>query len=139
MKKHAPPGSTERARRLRRDATEAERRMECLLKECFPQARFRSQVPFRHYFADFASHRLRLIVEVDGGQHKEETDRERTIVLEHEGYRVIRFWNHDVLENGEGCMAKLAEIMGQPHPHPATTRRQAAKSSHPSPIKGEEK
>ena len=113
--------------------------MERLLKETFPDARFRSQVPFRHFFADFASHRHRVIVEVDGGQHGEEADAERTAILEGEGYRVVRFWNNDVLENGEGCMIRLAEFLGQPHPHPASTRRQVAKSSHPSPIKGEER
>lgn len=82
-----------------------------LLRESFPEARFRWQVPIRHYFADFASHRAKLIVEVDGGQHSEEVDAKRTSDLEAEGYQVIRFWNHEVLENGEGCMTKLAECL----------------------------
>jgi len=80
-----------------------------LLRENFPQARFRWQVPIRHYFADFASHRAKLIVEVDGGQHSEEADAARTADIEAEGYRIVRFWNHDVLENGEGCMERLAQ------------------------------
>jgi very-short-patch-repair endonuclease len=82
-----------------------------LLRENFPHARFRWQVPILHYFADFASHRARLVVEVDGGQHCEEVDAVRTADIEGQGYRVIRFWNHDVLENGEGCMTRLAECL----------------------------
>jgi very-short-patch-repair endonuclease len=82
-----------------------------LLRENFPEARFRWQVPILHYYADFASHRARLIVEVDGGQHSDEGDAVRTANIEAEGYRVIRFWNNEVLENGEGCMTKLAEVL----------------------------
>lgn len=112
--------------------------MERLLKECFPEARFRFQVPFGHYFADFASHRHRIIVEVDGGQHSVEADAQRTEFLQNQGYRVIRFWNNDVLANSEGCMIQLGKFLPKDHPHPAATRRRAAKSSLPSPIKGEE-
>lgn len=109
MKKRPPSGSTGRARRLRRDATDAELAMLRLLRENFPEARFRWQVPILHYFADFASHRARVVVEVDGGQHAEEVDAARTADIEAEGYRIVRFWNHDVLENGEGCVMRLAQ------------------------------
>lgn len=138
MKKHPPPISVMRARDLRRNATDAEKAMERLLKQCFPEARFRFQVPLLHYVADFASHRLKVVVEIDGGQHSAESDRDRTSAIEAEGYRIIRFWNNEVLVNPEGCASRLTELLRHPHPHPATTRRQAAKSPHPSPIKGEE-
>ena len=139
MKKHPPPISILRTRELRRNATDAELRMQRLLKENFPQARFRFQVPLRHHIADLASHRLKLVIEIDGGQHSPEKDMKRTSDIEDEGYRVVRFWNNEVLENGEGCMARLGQMLRRDHPHPAATRQQAAKSSHPSPIKGEER
>jgi very-short-patch-repair endonuclease len=112
--------------------------MKHLLKEVFPDARFRFQVPLRHHIADFASHRLKVVIEIDGSQHSTENDMQRTAEIESEGYRVIRFWNNDVLENGDGCMARLSQLLRREHPHPATTRRRPAKSAHPSPIKGEE-
>lgn len=123
---------------MRREPTDTERKMWRLLKECFPEARFRRQVPLRHYIADFASHRARVVIESDGGQHSAERDAARTHAIKAEGYRMIRFWNSDVIENGEGCMLKLMSLLRRSHPYPATTRQQAAKSSHPSPITGEE-
>ena len=138
MKKHPPPISIKRARDLRKEATDAELRIKRLLKEHFPQARFRYQVPLRHYIVDFASHRLRIIVEIDGGQHADEADAKRTADIEGEGYTVVRFWNNEVLQNGDGCMIRLGQLVRQAHPLPTATRRQATKSSYPSPIKGEE-
>jgi very-short-patch-repair endonuclease len=110
-----------------------------MLRQNFPQGRFRFQVPLRHYIADFVSHRLKVVIEVDGGQHSVEADQERTSAIEAEGYRIIRFWNNEVLQNAEGCFDRLSQFLRQPHPHPAATRQQAAKSPHPSPIKGEER
>jgi very-short-patch-repair endonuclease len=138
MKKHPPPISIKRARELRRNPTEAEKAMWRLLKQNFPQARFRQQVPLRHYIADFACHRLKAVIEIDGGQHSAETDEQRTRIIQAEGYRIIRFWNNEVLENPAGCFARLTLFLGRPYPHPASTRQQAAKSPHPSPIEGEE-
>ena len=128
MKKHPPPISIVRARALRRNATEAERAMERLLKAYFPKARFRFQVPIRHHIADFASHRAKVVIELDGGQHSAEGDAARSALIESEGYRIVRFWNNEVLENGEGCMVRLGEFLGQFHPHPAATNEQARKS-----------
>ena len=111
--------------------------MKRLLKEHFPLARFRFQVPIRHYIADFASHKMRIVVEIDGGQHNRDVDDLRTADIQHEGYMVVRFWNNEVLCNGKGCMDRLAQLVTQNHPHPTGPRQQAAKSSYPSPIKGE--
>ena len=91
--------------------TDSERAMWRLLREIAPGARWRSQVPIRHFIADFASHRAKLVVEVDGGQHSEEVDAERTATIEAEGYRVLRFWNNDVLGNPEGCAQILTEAL----------------------------
>ena len=136
MKKRPPGISTVRARELRQNATPSELRMWRLLREELPEGRWRRQVPIRHYIADFASHRLRLVVELDGGQHSEAGDAARSAAIEHEGYRVVRFWNNEVLENAEGCLARLLELVRQAHPHPTATRR-SAKSPYPSPIEGE--
>jgi len=99
-----------------------------LLREGFPDARFRFQVPLRMFTADFASHRVRLVVEIDGGQHDAERDAGRTRLIEAEGYRVIRFWNHEVLGNAEGVWAKVAEALHDRHPYPG-----------PPPSRGREK
>ena len=138
MKKHPPAISIKRARELRRDPTEAEKAMWRLLRQCFQEARFRQQVPLRHYIADFASHRLKVVVEVDGGQHSVEADQERTRAIEAEGYKIIRFWNNEVLENADGCFARLTQVLAHPHPHPTRPSEQARKASYPSPIEGED-
>jgi very-short-patch-repair endonuclease len=114
--KHPPPRSITRARKLRREATQAEKRMERLLRECFPEARFRPQVPLRHYIADFGSHRLKVVIEIDGSQHSEVNEVHRTATIEAEGYRMVRFWNNEVLENGEGCMVRLAQFLAARSP-----------------------
>ena len=123
---------------MRREPTLAEMRMWKLLKQCFRESRFRRQIPLGHFIVDFASHGASLVIEIDGGQHDPEVDAARSRVIEAEGYSIIRFWNNEVLKNGEGCMIRLGHFLRQHHPHPAATRQQAAKSSHPSPIKGEE-
>ena len=63
------------------------------------------------FTVDFATHRHRLVIEVDGGQHSEETDRERTKLIAVEGYRVLRFWNHDVLSNPDGVATVIAAAL----------------------------
>jgi len=87
-----------------------------LLREIAPDARWRRQVPLRHFIVDFASHKTRLVVEVDGGQHSEEADAARTPVIEAEGYRVLRFWNNEVLANPQGCARVLSEVLAARSP-----------------------
>jgi very-short-patch-repair endonuclease len=125
MKHHPPTGATSRARRLRNNPTEAEKAMWRLLRANFLAARFRRQAPIRHFIVDFASHRVKLVVEVDGGQHGAEQDAERDGIIVSEGYRILRFWNHDVLGNADGVASAIADALPKPHPHPA------------SPIEGE--
>ena len=107
MKHHPPTGAVTRARRLRRDMTDAERALWRLLRESFPEQHFRRQVPIRHFITDFASHRAKLVIEVDGGQHNEAADSTRTRIIEQEGYRVIRFWNPEVLRNRDGVLTSI--------------------------------
>ncbi len=108
--RNLPSGSVDRARDLRRNATEAEKRLLRALRETFPKAKFRYQVPYGPYFVDFLSFSAKLIVEVDGGQHSEAAtyDAARTRFLESEGYHVLRFWNNDVLANTDGVIAAIS-------------------------------
>jgi very-short-patch-repair endonuclease len=70
---------------------------------------FRRQVPIGPYVVDFACFAKRLLVELDGGQHAREADRDavRTSWLESRGFRVLRFWNNDALANTEGVVETI--------------------------------
>ena len=73
--------------------------------------KFRRQQSIGSYIVDFVSMEHKLIIELDGGQHSEQAayDAERTVFLNREGYRVLRFWNHEVLQQTEAVLAKIAE------------------------------
>jgi len=111
-----PSTTTGRARALRRNPTETEKLLWRALREAFPHAKFRQQVPMGPYFADFCSHGAKLIVEADGGQHAEAAayDAQRTRFLESEGYKVLRFWNNDVLGNISGVISTIAPHIPSP-------------------------
>lgn len=123
MKIHPPAGATKRSRHLRTNPTEAEKRMWYLLRHYFPEARFRRQVPFRRFIADFASHPARLVIEVDGGQHGGPNDAARTAVIEADGYKVIRFWNNDILGNSDGVVMLIGEALEERKPLTRRRRR----------------
>ena len=95
--------------------TDAERLLWRALRSTLPQYHWRKQVPFGPFFADFCSHGARLIIEIDGGQHAETQDYDgrRTTFLAEQGYRVIRFWNNDVLGNIDGVMIQLTDALGE--------------------------
>ena len=90
--------------------TKPERHLWRVLREALPEWHWRKQVPLGPYFADFASHSAKLIVELDGGQHAtaKDYDAKRTSFLEAEGFRIIRFWNNDVLSNANGVLQRIA-------------------------------
>jgi very-short-patch-repair endonuclease len=104
-----PPN--EHARELRRDATDAERRLWSALRDRRLRGyRFRRQHPIGNYIVDFVCTRHRLIVEADGSQHADsDADRRRTARLESEGWRVLRFWNNDILANTEGVVLAILQ------------------------------
>jgi very-short-patch-repair endonuclease len=116
MKKHPAAGAHSRARILRRNMTEAERRIWGILRaEQIQGHKFRRQVPIGRYIADFVSHEARLIIEIDGGQHDPSSlqEIERSAFLRAEGYRVLRFWNNEMLANLDGVHAVItAELNG---------------------------
>jgi very-short-patch-repair endonuclease len=118
------------AQQLRRAPTDAERKLWYLLRSLKPLGvHFRRQAPIGIYIADFAWHAGKLIVELDGSQHAEERksyDAQRTRWLESQGYRVLRFWNNEVLKSprsvGEAIVAaahERAPVTRVPTPNPS--------------------
>ncbi len=108
------------ARKLRREATEVERRLWRALRESALPWTFRRQHPIGRRIADFACPARKLAIELDGGQHAEggAEDTARSAELAAHGYRVIRFWNNEVLENPGYCGACSANS-SLPHLSPA--------------------
>ncbi len=109
-----------------------------MLREGFREWHFRKQVPLRHFIADFASHRAKLVIEVDGGQHNEAVDAARTDVIRDEGYRVLRFWNNEVLGNPDGVWTVIDAALRDRHPTPAPPHQGEGKTESPPPHQGEE-
>ncbi|MGE0005548.1 MAG: endonuclease domain-containing protein [Parvibaculaceae bacterium] len=107
------------ARELRRNVTDAEKRLWHELRVLKQEGRhFRRQVPIAGFIADFACRGCRLVIELDGGQHIMPDglarDRERTRILETQGFRVLRFWNADVFGNLEGVVDEIRHAAGLP-------------------------
>jgi very-short-patch-repair endonuclease len=101
------------ARQLRRDSTDAERRLwEALRDRRLAGYRFRRQHPVGGFILDFACTRHCLAVEADGGQHADSlADVRRTMLLQRKGWRVLRFWNNDVLGNTEGVIEAILSAL----------------------------
>jgi len=104
---------TPTARKLRRDQTDAEKLLWSRLRNRqIEDVKVVRQYPIGPYIADFACRSLRLVIELDGGQHAENlADAERTRVIESSGYRVIRCWNNEVLQNIDGVLECIAREM----------------------------
>jgi very-short-patch-repair endonuclease len=81
---------------------------------------FRRQATIGPYFGDFACHAKRLVIELDGGQHGEDAhlthDARRDAYMKANGYRVLRFWNNDVMQNMEGVLEVIAAALSAPSP-----------------------
>jgi very-short-patch-repair endonuclease len=132
---NAKPTRTALSRRLRRDATDAERRLWYRLRSRqINGAKFVRQEPIGRYVVDFIWREQRLIVEVDGGQHAtDKRDGARDAWLAEHGYRVLRFWNNDVLANTAGVLESIAAALSEmtsvptcgatPHPDPLPAKR----------------
>jgi very-short-patch-repair endonuclease len=104
-----------RARQLRRQLTDAEMRLRMYLRRRqLNGAYFRKQCPIGPYIADFACLEAKLIIELDGSQHADSaTDAVRDAWFTAHGYRVLRFWNNDVLQNTDGVFLTIIEALGQ--------------------------
>ncbi len=113
----------EAARVLRTNSTDAERALWRELRaHRFAAFKFRRQAPIGQFVADFVSFSAKLIIELDGGHHGQPEqaahDAERTAWLESQGFRVLRFWNNEVLTNLEGVLEVLQRAVEPETPSP---------------------
>jgi very-short-patch-repair endonuclease len=120
--------TTKRARELRQSLTRQEARLWLQLRALRQEGfHFRRQAPLLGFFLDFVCFRHRLVVEVDGSQHGEETradhDAMRDNILRRAGFRTLRFWNTDVDANLDGVVATIQQALGMP---PAPLQRSGA-------------
>jgi len=108
------PKSTANARKLRADMTLAEQRLwQAIRGKQINGERFRRQHPIGPYIADFACLDKLLVIELDGGQHQDRVayDEQRTAFLQAHGWIVLRFWNNDVMNNLDGVLARVVEVL----------------------------
>jgi very-short-patch-repair endonuclease len=108
--------TTERAKQLRKNSTDAERMLwRALRSRQIGGHKFRRQQPLGLFIVDFVCLEARVVVEVDGGQHNEDEgpayDQRRSQWLEKEGFRVIRFWNHEVLNQLDSVLDAISEAL----------------------------
>jgi very-short-patch-repair endonuclease len=109
---------------LRRNATDVERKLWAVLRNRqLDGLKFRRQATIGPFIVDFLCVEARLIVELDGGQHSEARDAARTSWLGTQDYRIVRFWNHEVIENFDGVveairLALIPEERPSPNPLP---------------------
>src|SRR3954453_22793808 len=105
------------ARRMRAEPTDAERVLWTRLRQhiALSGSHFRRQALIGPLIVDFASRKAKLVIEVDGGQHDllRAADDRRTRRIEASGYRVIRFWNNEVLGNIEGVLSEIQRVLNE--------------------------
>ena len=103
------------SRENRKKQTEAEKLLWLHLRNKQLQAKFRRQQSIGSYIVDFVSLYDKLIIEIDGGQHNEpevkDKDEARTTYLKSRGFKVLRFWNNDVLQNIKGVLMRIQEAL----------------------------
>ena len=111
MHKRTTPKTFGRAKELHRNMTLAEVKLWARLRaHQLNGVHFRNQHAIGKFVVDFCAPRRRLIIELDGSQHieQQEYDSERTTFLESKGYRILRFWNNDVMNNIEGVLLAIS-------------------------------
>ena len=103
------------AKKLRSNSTEAEKYLWYVLRNKSLGVKFRRQAVIGQFIVDFVSFEKKLIVEVDGGQHaKSEHDNVRDQWLMGQGFKILRFWNYEVLGNRDGVLQKIVEYLESP-------------------------
>ena len=120
----------DRACKMRNNPTDAEKKMWNILRQGdLGKYKFLRQKIVGNYIADFYCSKYKLIIEVDGGGHKENDqqnyDKERTLFFENLEIQVLRFWNNDVLENLEGTHEVILEFFEKKSPHPSLKKEGA--------------
>jgi very-short-patch-repair endonuclease len=121
---------------MRHEQTDAEAAMWRILRSRrFAGFKFRRQAPCGNCILDFVCYERRLVIEIDGSQHAEsDRDAARDLYLASQGFRVVRYWNNEVLRNPAGVAEHLLRLLqGEPDPSPGATLRAAP----PSPARGE--
>jgi very-short-patch-repair endonuclease len=107
------------AKKLRNDPTDAEKRLWNAIRVKSLGVKFRRQAAIGSYIVDFVCFEKRLIIEVDGGQHcRNQEDIKRDEWLRNQGFKVLRFWNPDVLKSLEGVEQRIVEHLKSPLPDP---------------------
>ena len=124
------------AKTLRANMTDAEQRLWYRLRaHRLEGIKFKRQVPIGRYVADFACMDRKVLIEVDGGQHvASDSDVERTKWLEHQGFRILRFWNNEVLNETNAVLEIILAAVIAAGPSPGAPR-----GAPPSPRWGEGK
>ena len=117
MHKRTTPKIFSRAKQLHSEMTPAEHKLWSHLRaHRMGDVHFRNQHAIGNYIVDFCAPRKKLIVELDGSQHleQEEYDKERSAFLEAKGYRVLRFWNNDVVNDIESVLKVIFAALNDP-------------------------
>lgn len=113
------------AKTLRKNLTDSERKLwKYLRAKRFGGLKFRRQEPIGNYIVDFVCYEKRLVIEVDGGQHAQEKyeDAVRDGWLREQGFKVLRFWDNEVLANIRGVLELIRQSV-TPSPHPSRQGR----------------
>ena len=112
-KKRSDPKTKHNAIKLRKASTPAELKLWSRIQNDQLRVTFRRQHAVGNYIPDFCSPKVKLIIELDGSQHleQEEYDEEREKYLESLGYKVIRFWNNDVVKDIEGVILAILHVI----------------------------
>ncbi|MEA3310914.1 MAG: DUF559 domain-containing protein [candidate division WOR-3 bacterium] len=107
----------------RKNLTKAEVKLWVYLSDKKLNAKFRKQCPIGNYIVDFVSFEAGLVVEVDGSQHMEsKEDKLRDAWLKSQGFKVLRFWNKEVIRNIEGVLKVIEDAISTPPPYPPPSR-----------------
>ncbi|HEV8344568.1 MAG TPA: endonuclease domain-containing protein [Candidatus Binatia bacterium] len=121
----------DRARRLRREQTDTESKLWARLRaRQLCGAKFRRQHPIGPFISDFCCVERGLVVELDGSQHADrvKADQFRTSFIEECGYRVLRFWDNEVMENIDAVLEQILRALSDPHPCPLPSRARVKKN-----------
>ena len=113
------PNLTTRARQHRKQPTDSEQALWQLLRgRQLAGYKFRRQAPIGQYIADFLFYRPKLIIELDGGQHQQQTnyDNQRTRWLKSKGFKVIRFWSHQPLQEPDAVSDAILTALQEEAP-----------------------
>lgn len=114
------------AKQLRKNSTDVENIIWYHLRaKRFLELKFRRQEPIGKYIVDFVCYQKKIIIELDGGQHTEQIvrDIERDLWFTNQGYKIIRLWNNEFLQNQDEALELIAQTcFGPPSPHPLPSR-----------------